>query len=230
MVNWTYRYFDDGIQVFLSGHDRGKYEYLPEKHCDKCSYPTTTIPWCLSCADLYGFNKIYALGIYRANKNARGEWDHPLSSHIRFLKKKDIWAEPLGHALSYYIDKKYFDLSDSNYIVPIPAHQNTIKSRGYNQAEMIAREVSKYHGISLIQPLDKILDIELRDLGRAERFEAVKKSYIFKQTHKKQITGSKILLIDDVVTTGATVSQCSEILRNNGATEVNVAILGRTYG
>ena len=105
------------------------------------------------------------------------------------------------------------------FIVPAPLGRNRIKTRGFNQAEVIARKVSDFYKLDLATlGLKRGKETApLAELGRAERLEEMKEAFI---ADPKLVAGRRILLVDDVCTTGATLISCSRALLAAGASEV----------
>lgn len=109
----------------------------------------------------------------------------------------------------------------ADYITFVPTSKEAFKKRGYNQSMLLAKIISRETGTELIDSLvkaDKAKD--QIGLGKKGRFENIKGSISYKC--KKEINNCRILLIDDVVTTGATAYWCAESLIKNGALEVMV--------
>jgi competence protein ComFC len=107
-------------------------------------------------------------------------------------------------------------------LVPVPLHPNRRRKRGFNQAELMAREMEKRTGIPV---LDRVL-IRKRDtsaqagLRRLERMENMANAFAFR--NREEIQSKILLLIDDIYTTGATAEQCSRVLMEAGASRVYV--------
>ena len=99
--------------------------------------------------------------------------------------------------------------------------------RGYNQGELIARELAKQMGLIY----DKKLLIKIKNtqvqstLTKAQRVANVKKA--FSITDSIRIENKKIILIDDVYTTGSTVNECSKVLKDAGAKEICVVTIAK---
>jgi len=115
---------------------------------------------------------------------------------------------------SFFKDKRDF------VFVPVPLSQKRKKWRGFNQAEEIAKELSLYYNIPLANNvLLKIKDnFSQTDLSGKEREENVRG--IFKCISSEAIKNKKILLVDDVFTTGSTMEECALTLKQAGAKEV----------
>jgi len=229
-IDWRCEYSQTEIEVYRDGRFIGSYELLPVNSCEICASPTNTIldfsptQLCTSHQDLYGFNRIYAVGKYIASP----PWDHLLSSHIRRLKNNIDFAEPLCESLSLVIKNRYPELCDIDIVVPVPMFESKFEDRGFNQAEILGRKLSRIIDRPMLECLNQVKNIELRGLTREERKIIVRDAYEFIIEYGGRIDGKHILLIDDVVTTGFTASQCSQILINNGACQVDVIVLGRT--
>ena len=104
-------------------------------------------------------------------------------------------------------------------IVPVPVHRNKKRKRGYNQAELIARELSvRIHVPSYPNCLLRTADTTpQKELNDGQRFENLKNAFLFRQNHVKL---KKVLLVDDIYTTGATIEACTLALLAGGAAEV----------
>ena len=123
------------------------------------------------------------------------------------------------------IDKKP-DFSKFN-IIPVPLHKKRLKWRGFNQAEELAKEIA----LSLNNPLILNNLIRLKNnssqvnISAKKRKENVKN--IFSCQKPEEIKDNKILLIDDVYTTGSTMEECARALKKNGAKEVIGVVIAR---
>jgi len=114
-------------------------------------------------------------------------------------------------------------------VAPVPLHRRRIWSRGYNQSALIAR------GLVRLVPGTLALDLierrkptpMLRGLGRAARARAVSGAFAVAPQWAKQVKGRRVLLIDDVYTTGATVKGCARVLRRAGAVRIDVLCWAR---
>lgn len=114
-------------------------------------------------------------------------------------------------------------------IVPIPIHRSKYLERGYNQADILAKGIGKEMEIPVISdllirnkktlPQKKLSDIErLRNLSEAFQYNDKAAD-----NYKKQLT--KVLLVDDIYTTGSTMEACSNVLKSNGIHEVYFIVL-----
>ncbi len=105
-------------------------------------------------------------------------------------------------------------------VVPVPLHQKRKKERGFNQAQIIAKELARIKGIELEdQLLLKIKNVPPQTSLRVEEREK-NVSGAYEVREKDKIKGNVVLLVDDVYTTGSTIRECSSVLRNVGVKEV----------
>jgi len=110
-------------------------------------------------------------------------------------------------------------------IVPVPLHPNRLALRGFNQAEVLASILAGYLGISFKDILLRTKDTTPQAaLGRQERLANLKSAFDLKPG--VLIEGEEIWLVDDVVTTAATIGECAEVLKKFGARKVYAFCLG----
>jgi ComF family protein len=111
----------------------------------------------------------------------------------------------------------------------VPLHQRKLKMRGYNQAELLARAISVNLGLPYGDLLIKKKETKPQSrLSREERLKNV--IGVFKPKSAVELQGKSLLLVDDVVTTGATASECARVLKEMGAEKVFVLSLARGTG
>ena len=112
-------------------------------------------------------------------------------------------------------------------IMPIPISKKRIKKRGYNQSAIIAKNIAKMFNIEYKDNvLVKIKDNKPQsELGQNERSSNVKGVYKIKAP--KQVFQKKILLIDDIFTTGSTSNECAKLLKDNYANDVGIFTLAK---
>lgn len=140
---------------------------------------------------------------------------------LKFRGKTSL-AAVLGDIMSKNIPPGEFDC-----IIPVPLHKNRFKERGFNQSELLARAISKRYDIPLYTDV-LLRDKETKhqfDLSREERFRNVQGAFDIKMNEK--ISGQRILVVDDIYTTGATINESSRLLYLNGAKKVYAACLSR---
>ncbi len=130
-------------------------------------------------------------------------------------------ANLLGGLLASRLSPEQFDL-----VVPVPLHIKRLKERGYNQSLEIARQLAREMRIKIdAHSLVRVKHCPPQEsLGKIERGKAVKGAF----HSNNQFTGMNVLLVDDVMTTGATISECCQVLFAAGAVRVVIAVAART--
>lgn len=98
-----------------------------------------------------------------------------------------------------------------DYIVPVPLNKNRFASRGFNQADLLAKEIAEELNIEMLTCLERIVDTPFQArLSREERLTNLNGAFVLKD--KKVIKNKCILIIDDIFTTGSTINECSKVL------------------
>jgi ComF family protein len=112
-------------------------------------------------------------------------------------------------------------------IVPVPLHRWRLWRRGFNQAALLARALAKNSGAALaIDALERAKATPMSmGLGRKARAANVRGA--FRVRRRDQVRGKRVILVDDVLTTGATAEACARVLRRAGAREVHVLTFAR---
>ncbi|MFN3784934.1 MAG: ComF family protein [Spirosomataceae bacterium] len=163
-------------------------------------------------------------------------------SFVRFSKKSGV--QKLLHALKYKENEKIgFDIGvyygkliekeieeyHLDYLLPVPMHPKKLRKRGYNQAEIFANGLTK----SLqIETITNIL-VKTRETvsqtkeNKQERFENIKGSFEIKD--EKAIVGKNIGIVDDVLTTGATLEEIAQMLKKAGVAKVFIITIATAY-
>jgi ComF family protein len=196
--------------------DNCKLEFNDDDYCQKCG--TVIQNMAVFCEDCKNYKPNYSTArsvlIYEGNakKLIRG---------YKYGNKKYLY-KPLGEMMSDCLKTYNWKI---DLIVPAPLSQKRLKERGYNQSLLLSQVVSKNHNI----PIEKDFLYKIKNTpyqarsNRKERFEQVKG--VFLASDEINIKGKNILLIDDVMTTGATVDELSRLTLKKGAKEVNVLVL-----
>jgi ComF family protein len=119
------------------------------------------------------------------------------------------------------------DFSDYSLIIPVPLHIKRLRERGFNQSLILARALAKKWHIPVNFSLLKRHKLTLTQTGlhKTERKQNIKGA--FEVSSKREIAGKKIILVDDVYTTGATINECAKTLIKSGAQKVTVLTLAR---
>jgi ComF family protein len=118
-------------------------------------------------------------------------------------------------------------LEDADWLVPMPLSIARLRSRGFNQALVLARmlERSKVRHDVLLRVKDGPAQ---STLPRAERLVGVRGAYALEPTRAADMRGKRIVLLDDVMTTGATLFEAARVLRRAGAQHITALVVERT--
>ena len=121
-------------------------------------------------------------------------------------------------------------IAASDVIVPVPLHYWRFVGRRYNQSALLAQALAKECGLpAIVDALYRTRHTTPQsELSRKERLENVKGAFAATARHANVLKGKNILLIDDVMTTRATIEECAKTLLKSGAQSINILTLGRT--
>lgn len=199
---------------------------IEKPYCEICGHPwdkelsvPETLSSCSFCPRVRHFRKVRSFLYFHT----------AVGQAIKLLKYegKTILVRKLSE-LTYQGIVSTLDARDYDIIVPVPIHKKKKRKRGFNQMELIGYFVSQKLGI----PMETEVLIKERDTPAQaqiqyfeERARNVKDSFSVK--HPKKVEGKRILLIDDVMTTGATVFECSKTLQEGSPQYVDVFTLTR---
>ncbi len=203
----------------------------PGAHCARCAglLPTAVADGnlCSACRlDPPGWTRLVALTDYGFDPAARA-WILALKHGGR----RDL-ARPLGEFLAQRISRSQenarLELSDSTLVVPVPLHFSRRIVRGYDQAQLLARVVAIELGLATWNLLRRTRATTPQGApGSRSRAANVRGAFESIGGARGRLSGRPVLLVDDVVTSGATASECGRRLRSAGAGKVTVACLAR---
>lgn len=120
-------------------------------------------------------------------------------------------------------------IEDADALVPVPLHWTRLWRRRFNQSAVLARAIS---ALTSVPVADRVLARERATrpqvgLARAERARNVQGAFAVPKSARTDVTGRSLVVIDDVLTSGATVDACARVLRRAGARRVDVLVLAR---
>jgi len=165
---------------------------------------------------------------------AYGSYEGGLRELIHLLKYNQVRpaANVLGRMLADAIEDLQPLFADREVlVVPVPLHRRKLRERGFNQAELIARAALKLKCDTHLR-LNAALLERCREtqaqigLSRHQRRENIRGAFVVR--NRQELAGCEILVVDDVFTTGTTVSECARVLRRAGASNVYVATVAHT--
>ena len=166
---------------------------------------------------------------------AYGSYDSGLRELIHLLKYNQV--RPAANVLGRMLVEAMEDLqpvfsASEILVVPVPLHSRKLRQRGFNQSELIARAALKLKSATArFQLIPGLLERQRETksqigLSRHQRRENIRGAFVVAKA--REVAGREVLLVDDVFTTGTTVSECARVLGRAGASKVYVATVART--
>ncbi len=188
--------------------------------CEKCGQPNVASRLCVNC-------RTSSLQIEFIRSAAVFEGSLRQAIHRFKYARLASLAEPLGQLLADGWEAHAFQ---ADWLVPVPLHPARERERGYNQAALLARQLARHSGVPLLEhALQRTRATAVQmELNAAERQLNVAGAFACAEP---RIKSKRVVVIDDVCTTGATVEACAEALLKAGAASVMGLTLARTpYG
>lgn len=148
---------------------------------------------------------------------------------VTALKFHDQWAST-GRMAQMMVAAGHALLEGADMLVPVPLHWRRLATRKFNQSAVLAYGISTHTGIACMpHVLARIRRTrpQMR-LDRATRKRNVARAFAVPEVAQREIRGKVVVLVDDVITTGATAEACAKALMQAGAKEVRVLALART--
>ena len=157
---------------------------------------------------------------------ACGFYEGGLRASILNLKREPHVASRLARLM--FATQQREPINSANLIIPVPLHPERERERGFNQALLLARELARLSNLPLDEhTVVRRLHTERHRAGMDSRARRDSVADAFAIRHADLIAGQRVLLVDDVFTTGATVSACAATLKEAGAEEVFVLTVAR---
>jgi ComF family protein len=194
-----------------------KVKTINGKICPICGTPETNQEICPDCQKL--------LPSYTALRSW-AEFEGPVREALHKLKYKNDLA--VGYVFSLPLIQLIETAQwDFDLVIPMPISKSHQKSRGYNQAAMIAKPIA----LAFRKPISNKAVSRIKetksqiDLSREERFKNLQSAFL---GNSATLIGKKVLLVDDITTTGATMLSCSQALKEAGCEKVYCITVART--
>ncbi len=189
---------------------------LPMRHGSLSTGPTR----CDSCRGGRSFDQARAFGLFEGQLRE-------LVTRLKYSGDRRL-GYPLGHLL-HDAAHEHFTLQDYEAVVPVPLHRDRLAERGFNQAYLLAKPLAAAARIPIVHALDRIVGrtAQVGLQGDARRAN-VRDVFAAHPRRKTQIARRNVLLVDDVITTAATVDECARVLLAAGTKRVDVAAVART--
>lgn len=199
-------------------------DILERQYCPFCPQPKVVIDGktCNFCKRSKSLNGLYCAASYNNFIVKKLINQFKYEPHIKELSK------PLSSLIiAHFINLNKVTTFNDFILVPIPLYKKKLKKRGFNQASEIAKELSRILKIPFFDDiLIKIKQTPAQvELKKEEREENIKGVFLCQKP--ELVMGKKILLIDDIFTTGSTMEQCARLLKEAGAKEVWGIVVAR---
>ncbi len=194
------------------------FEELPfvrEPRCRQCGKPLGDMEkeYCYDC-EKRAFHYEYGYGLWIYNEKMKRSL-----SAFKYQGKRE-YAEFYGEQLLLH----YGDWIQSvgiQVVVPVPVHIRKLKTRGYNQAALVAEIVAKELHLPLEEVLMRCINTKpQKSLDNRERIYNLQHAFCLNTSNNFSVEGKKVLLIDDIYTTGSTIEVCTNVLLQAGADKV----------
>lgn len=190
---------------------------IVEPFCEKCGIPVRKAGLCEKCQSnppVYRLMRSWAV------------FDSPVQNALHTLKyRRNIagFGDALARQMVDFVRSLHWPLE---LVIPVPLSRKRLKERGYNQVALVARPLAYELGLAYVPGvLWKMRETRSQvGLNMQERQENVSKAY---QAHPSVVMRKTVLLMDDVATTGSTISACTEALLSAGVQEVYVVTIAR---
>jgi len=191
--------------------------------CNTIGYNNGSV--CPICQKTFCLDKVFIAAPYE------NELIQKLIKTFKYNFVKDL-AKPIAEIMINYL-KKMFLINKLSYypinVISSPLSKKRLHWRGFNQSELLAQEVVLKLNLNY-QPnliIKKKNTKEQAELNRKDRLNNIKNAFILYKKNQPEISGQSFLLIDDVITTGATLGEMAKVLKSNGAKEVWALVVAK---
>ena len=219
-----------GAEGLFCNADWQKLQFITEPKCKICSYPFEFIIdknnlLCSKCLERRPFYD-KSITLFRYNEQIKkiiGDLKYRDATHIIKKFAKMLEGKILAEA------------ANVDFIVAVPLHKKRLRERKFNQAWLLAREIFKIYcgvGTACRAPTAMLLRTKYTHsqvgLKKSVREKNLHNAFALNPKYRDLVKGRKILLIDDVMTTGTTLEQCAKILKKAGAQEIIILTIAKT--
>ncbi|MEO8342720.1 MAG: ComF family protein [Gallionella sp.] len=189
--------------------------YFKAAHCPVCALPTSTGEVCGHCLTQPPlFTRTTAVFGY----------SFPLDKLIHGMKYGEQLA--LAHAFAKKLAQRVAKNNSPDYVIAMPLHPTKLRERGFNQSQLLATTISRELKLKLLPNVcQRVRDTPPQSaLPWKERKKNVRNAFHCDM----ELTGKRIVLVDDVLTTGASLNSLAEAVSKKGAIEINAWVVART--
>ena len=215
----------DGLNSAFCGDCRRELIEAADICCPRCA--STVGPWarfdsgCSECRGRsLGFDAAIALGAYQG----------PIRQMCLWIKKEsNAWLARWLVDLLVEARSEELNALGATCIVPVPLHWSRHWERGYNQAEALADRLARCLRLPIRRPLRRVRATHrLASMSRQERAKTLRGAFTTRR--RLCLEGQTVLLMDDILTTGATCGEAARVLKRAGAARVVAVVIGRAEG
>jgi len=217
----------DGLHRWLCGRCLNDLVRVESPYCENCGEPFEgAISGAFTCGNCSGrrFAFDFAISRFRSEGPVRElihdfKYGHDLS--LRSV---------LGQLIQEVLDDPRLQSEQLGdwVLVPVPLHRSRLRKRGFNQSAEICRALSRETGIPTLDALSRSRQTDAQaSLHRADRLENLRNAFVLRRPWfgaAPNLRERKVLLVDDVLTTGATTHECAKVLKRDGGAEKVVVI------
>jgi len=200
-----------------------KHEQTTCPICNTPGYNNGTV--CPTCQKTFYLDKVFIAVPYE------NELIQKLIKTFKYNFVKDL-SIPIAEIMINYFKKVNSINLLNNYpinVISSPLSKKRLRWRGFNQSELLAREIAKKLNLNYLPNL--IIKTkntkEQAELNRQERLINIKNAFMINKKDQPEISGQSFLLIDDVITTGATLGEMAQVLKSNGAKEIWALVVAK---
>ena len=209
----------------------------PGQFCVACFREVTFIsaPFCPRCAVPLTHAGQAVRGVCPDCAERPPAWDRARAALWYDAKSKRLilpfkYADrtDLAGALAAMMRRAGAELLDSaDLLVPVPLHPARLRARRYNQAVLLGRQLARHSGVTLLPDALLQATAPLGEMGAARRAAVLAGMFAPRRGSREMLEGRRVVLIDDVLTSGATATECSLALRAAGVAAVDVLVVAR---
>lgn len=186
--------------------------FLPlDSLCVFCQKPTVDWRTCQPCTKKYKIDSVWVAGEYK----------DLVSDVLRLYKFERVKAA--SKSLAQVLDNLLPYIEPGTLIIPLPTATNRVRQRGYDQSALLAQDLAKLRGIKITRSIARAKNIRQVGASRKQRFEQARLAYML--TKPKTLRGKKVWLVDDICTTGASLSAAARLVKAAGANEVHGVVV-----
>lgn len=180
--------------------------------CYRCNALTQDFLTCTTCRRASPLHRVWVSARYES-------YVKELIAQLKFERVRAAYL-PLAYLIENVVISHSYD-----YIIPVPSATKRFRVRGYNPPSLIADYLSKQWQIPVNSSLARHGQVRQVGKSRRQRLEQLDNSYYV--TSDKALIGKSVLLIDDVITTGATLEHCALALKKSGVKRIDAAVIAR---